>query len=350
MTAKQETVLPLLLQEAHDRGASDLFLLPGEPPTFRVSGVLERSNSQVLTADEVEALATGLIGTERVKAIGREQSDVVTTCGVDGVVDGRACIARSLGSVTIVVRLLPRRLPTLQELDVPGVMQEMMYCPNGLIIISGPAGSGKTTTLLALLEHLNQTRAEHIRTVENPLSYRLTPKKAIIIQQEVGSDTPSTLAGIKTAMLQDLDVLMIGELRTAEEVQACITAAETGHLVVVQVHADNPAHAITRMVDAMPEDLKAIFGRKLAAQLRVVLTQRLLPDVKGGRVAAYALLIADNEMRQALQSGGDILTRRLPWPAGCQTMQEGVARLLAEGRIAQKAADEAIAALENQPH
>jgi len=345
--ANQETALPQLLQDAVDSRASDLFLLPGEPPTFRIAGVLKRSDSEILTAEDVEEMAVGLIGAERVKSIGRDEPDVVTSCGVEGVVDGRACIARSMGHITIVIRLLPRRLPTLHELGVPAVMQEMMYCPNGLIIISGPAGSGKTTTLVALLEHLNQTRAEHIRTVENPLSYRLTPKKGIIIQQEVGIDTPSTLAGIKTSMLQDLDVLMIGELRTAEELQACITAAETGHLVVVQVHADNPAHAISRMIDAMPEGINSIFTRKLAAQLRAVLTQRLVHSAKGGWVAAYAVLIPDAELRQALHAGGDVMIRRSPWPAGCQTMREGIAHLLAEGHITQQTADEAIAGLES---
>lgn len=343
MTTSDNTMLQRVLQEAFDNSASDLFLLPGEPPTFRVNGQLHRSDAKPLAPQDIDDVAASLVGEGKVDSIGRERADVVTSCGIDGVVDGRACIARAMGNLTIVIRLLPRQMLTPKELGVPQAALAMVESPSGLAVISGPAGSGKTTTLLALLEHLNATRPVHIRTVENPLTYRFTPKRAIIMQQEVGRDTPSTLAGIKTAMLQDLDVLMVGELRTSEELQACIMAAETGHMVIVQIYAESPARAIVRMLDAMPEELKPTLRRSLGSHLRGVLTQHLLAEIGGGRLAAYELLIPDAELCQSLQDGGDIMVRRSPWPAGCQTLRESVERLLAAGRISEQVAKEAVA-------
>jgi len=174
----------------------------------------------------------------------------------------------------------------------------------------------------------------------------VAPKKALVQQREIGVDVPNALSGIEAARHQDLDVLLIGEIATVEELQACITTAETGHMVLTQLHAETPEGAIQRMIDVFPEDIRQVSRKALASVLRGVSAQRLLPKTDGkGRLAAYGVLIPDDEMRTAIAEGRDFMARKTPWPEGCQTMAEHIERLRAEGEITDETAERALAGI-----
>ena len=345
MTVEQTARFEEYLQEAHERGASDLYLIPGEPVAFRVRGEVERSEGDVLTAETVRAIAEAAVGPRRLAELGAEVGAVRAACSVAGVVDGRMTLAKSLGEVAIVVRLLPAKLATLAEIGLPESAAAALASPNGLIVVCGPTGSGKSTIAYAMLDHLNATIPGHICTVEDPIIMHLVPKRCIVQQREVGADVPNVVAGIRAAMLQDLDVVLVGDLRRVEELDACLTAAETGHLVIIVMHAATPAEAVQRMIDVQPEDMRPTFRRSLARTLRVVVGSYLLSRADGkGRIAAYGVLAPDPPMRQAIAEGRSVLDREA-LPAGCQALHDDVRRHLAAGTVTQAEADRALAAV-----
>ncbi len=336
-----------LVREALERDASDLFLIPGEPPAMRIQGLIERTQADPLTAGEVRDMAVAAIGEENLARIGPEIGRFECWCGMPGECNLGVCVARSHGDYTMVLRTMPARIYSVEEMLIPEAMAEAALSPNGLVVVAGRVGSGKTTGLLGLVDHINATvDGCHICTVEGPSHMAITPKKALVQQREVGVDVPNTLAGIQAARHQDLDVLLVGEIVTVEELQACIGTAETGHMVLTQLHADTPEEAIQRMIHVFPEDIRPISRRALASVLRGVSAQRLVPTADGkSRLAVYGVLIPDDEMREAIADGLDFMARKTPWPEGCQTMAEHVERLRAEGAITEETADEVLASM-----
>jgi|GEM_PF-1512368 len=337
MAIRQMKAFERVLQEGFDRKASDVLMTPGEPVCFRIGGALVRAEGEALYADQIKSIAEAAVGEERLKkdiaTVGRS----VTSCGIDGVGDGRMCITSSFGDYTIAVRLLPRLLPTIKATRVPESVIEAAKAPHGLLIFAGPAGSGKTTTMLAVLEHLNETKAIHICTVEDPISYRMESKKAIVQQHEVGVDVPSVVSGIVAAMRQDMDVLMVNELKRVEEVEATVTAAHLGHLVITQMHSTSPEGAILRLMNIQPGEAGDMLRRQLGESLRCVCHQILLPTEDGkGRVAAYGVLVVDEEMRRAIAAGEDIRARTKPLPKGCQSLAADTERLWVDGVISKE--------------
>jgi twitching motility protein PilT len=349
MAMNQTTELERALQLAADRHASDLFLIPGEPVALRVKGKIERTEGETLTAADVRRIAAAAVGDERLAALGAETSRINTSCELPGVVSGRMCIASARGEPTIVIGILPTRLPegwNVQHLGIPDAVLRAARSPNGLVIFSGMPGSGKTTSMLSVLDDWNANMDGHICTVEDPIGMVLSPKRSIIQQREVGVDVPDVVSGIAAAMRQDLDVLMVGELKTAEEVQACLAASETGHLVFTQVHAELPSLALQRLVEVQSaEDLQPprlqLFCQRLARALRCVLCQMLLPCADGrGRVAAYSVLVPDNQVRNQISQG------QWPvWPEGTQAFRDHILSLRQQGLIAEDTASQAIASL-----
>ena len=334
MPAKESAALERLLEEAAERGASDLYLIPGEPPIFRVGSELERKDEAPLAAGDVEKLVFTVVESQRAAKIGTETGGVIAHCGVEGVAEGRMCLAKSRGQFTAVIRILASELPSPAAAGIPRALLEAAESPHGLIVLTGSPGSGKTTTALVLLEHLNAKAPLHIVTLEDPVCVRLEPKRAVIQQREVGLDTPSYIAGLKTVMRQDPDVIFVGEVRDLATLQACITTARTGHLVITQLHEASPEAAIEKMLDVQPEDMAKVFRKELAAVLRAVAAQRLLPEANGkGCLAAYGVLVVDDEMRRAIAEGKDIFDRAAPLPGGSQTLAEDIERLRAEGKI-----------------
>ena len=256
------------------------------------------------------------------------------------------CVTRASGGLTAAVRVMPTRLPDPVAVGVPQALLDAACSPNGIIIVSGQTGSGKTTVAMMLLEHLNARSPVHILTIEDPVGIRLQPKQAVIRQQSVGTDTPSYSAALRSAMRQDPDVIFVGEVRDLVTLEACVTAADTGHLVVTQVHASSPQEVIQRVVEVHPEELRAPFRRRLAQTLRAVSVQKLLPLAKGpGLTAAFGVLIPDKEMRQAIADGRNVTDRASALPAGCQNLADDIRRLAKEGAVTQQAAEAALASL-----
>jgi len=333
--------LEAIVREVLPRDPSDLFLLPGEPPALRVPPdfVIERLDQDPLTEQEVESIATALAGHEALTALGARDARIRRRCGVAGEFGLTVSIAKALGVYTIACRFMQPRIPSIEEVSLPAAMVAMADAPNGLVLFSGPMGSGKTTSMLALLDHINATKAAHICTVEDPVNVYITPRKAIVQQREVGEDVPTILAGIQAALSQDLDVLMVDELKNVAELEGCFAAAETGHLVLTQVHEETPTGAIRRVLDVFPEEMQERARRALAAKLRAVCSQRLIRRKDGrGRVAVYAVLIPDEETREAIAHGGDLASRETPWPAGCQTLPDALATLVRDGVVSKEAA------------
>ncbi len=345
MELKLTTRLEELIREAVARDASDLFLIPGEPPAMRLRGLIERTDADALAAEDVREMASAAVGEANLKRVGPELGTYKRWFGVAAECNVGICVARSHGDYTMTLRIMPTLIFTVEDMRFPEAMVKAALSPNGLVIVAGRVGSGKTTGLIGLVDHINATvDGCHICTVEGPSHMAIPAKKALVQQREVGVDAPSTLAGIEAAASQDLDVLMIGEIATVEELQAAITMAETGHLVLTQVHADSPEAAIQRMIDVFPEDIRAVSRKALAHVLRGVSAQRLMPTADGKtRVAAYGVLIPDDEMREAIAEGRDFMARKTPWPEGCQTMAEHIQQLLAEGTIDEATAKRVLA-------
>jgi twitching motility protein PilT len=322
------------LQMAHEKKASDVYLLPNEPVSLRVNGKLERSEGAVLTAEDVGRIALAQVGSQRLERIGREVGRVEVSCGLPGQVTGRMTIAKSLGDYTIVIRLLPSQLMTPAQGRVPQAVVAAANLPHGLVIFSGPSGSGKTTSMLAVVDDINARRAAHICTVEDPISAIITPKMGFVQQREVGLDVPDIRSGIVASCVQDPDVIVVSVLRSAEDVQAAVTAANTGHMVIVQLHCGSPQEAIQRLIDAQPEEYAGVFRRELAQAFVASCSQVLLASAPGkGRVPAFGVLIGDDEMKQAIREGRDVMSRKSPFAPGCQTLAQDIQALVKEGRV-----------------
>ena len=337
------TILPgieNLLNEAVNRRASDIHLQPGEPPALRVDGVIERMEGDPLSADEITEIAAAAVGEEELHRIGREVGEVHRALNLSEEFSGRVAVARSGGEYTISIRLLPISIPNLEAIRFPQAMLDAAGSPHGLVIISGPTGSGKSTAAFSLLEHINAHSPGHICTIEDPIQYRLFAKKALVQQREVGSDVPDTVAGIQASLRQDPDVIFIGELKSVEELEASIAAAELGHLFIIVLHASTPEDALQRLMDIFPEEVRDVSRKALARVLRGVSAQVLLPAKdKPGRTVAYGVLIPDDEMRAAIVEGRDVLARRSPLPEGCRTLDQDIERLANEGKVSQEVAD-----------
>jgi len=346
MAIKQTPELERIIEQAHDRGqgVSDIHLIPGEPVCFRTRGCLERINEEPLTAAEVREIAREAVGEQDLARLGKEVGELSTSCGIPGVLDGQMTVAKSLGNVTVVIRLFPSTIPDVKRVGMPEAMLKALESPFGLVLFGGVTGSGKTTTALSALDHLNATRNIHICTIEDPVVIRLTPKQAIVQQREVGTDAPDVISGIRAAMKQDLDVLYINELKRVEEVEAAVSAALTGHLVITVVHGSTPQELVQRLVDVQPAGTRDGFRKNLASVLRGASVQCLLPKADGpGRVAAYGYVVPDDAFRKAIADGPDLTKGPTPLPEGCQSLGDGIRALRDDGAVTAETADAALA-------
>ena len=344
MAIKQTKQLEGLMQEAFDRKASYLYMIPNEPPVFRIKDRIERGQSEALTVEQVKDIATAAFGENDLKDVGCETGQLTTLCTLSGVVEGRMSVTRVKGDYVLTVRMLPAKLPDVEQLKIPEAILEAAMLPKGLVIFTGSTGSGKTTSLFSVLDYINAKKACAISTIEHSAGYHLTGKQALIQQREVGVDAPDMMTGISISVMQGADVLMIGELRNPEEIEMCIMISQN-LLVLTQLHADLPEDAIQRMIDNLPEDNTGATGRRiLAEKLRGVCSQRLLPRADGkGLTAAYGILIPDDEMRKAIIEKRDISKRKTPLPKNCQTMNEYIKQLCQDGIISEAIKNEAIA-------
>ncbi|AKC82630.1 twitching motility protein pilT [Verrucomicrobia bacterium IMCC26134] len=279
-----------LLDLVVEQNASDLHCQVGQPPTLRISGSMVPIEGPNLTPADTEHLMLAITSD-------LHQQNVKTNGGTDfGFAFAekarfRVSVLRSKGNYGIVLRQIPNKMYGLREIGLPDKVRELLYRPRGLILVTGPTGSGKSTTLASMVNYINENREGHIITVEDPIEYYHTHKRCIVTQREIGVDVGNFAEAIKRALRQDPDIILVGEMRDLETIEAAITAAETGHLVFGTLHTNSAAKTVDRIVDAFPANMKEMIRTQLASSLVAVISQVLCKKIGGGRIAGYEIMI-----------------------------------------------------------
>ena len=292
-------VLEALIREGLEREASDIHLTVGKPPIFRLDGVLTEAGEAPLTEEETAACVAELAPPDFQEEL-REKGEADFAVTYRGLLRMRCNIFRQRGCTALALRLLPLRIPTTEELYLPPVVVAQAEKPRGLVLVTGPTGSGKSSTLAALLEHINHTQRRHIITLEEPIEYLHEGDQCIINQREVGADTLSFAAGLRAALRQDPDVILVGEMRDLETISTAITAAETGHLVFATLHTKGAANTIDRIIDSFPAEQQNQIRIQLADVLECAVGQTLLPRLRGGRRAVFEVMVVTAAIRSMI--------------------------------------------------
>ena len=280
--------------------ASDLHLTVGLPPVYRIDGELVNEGDVPVQEQWIADVVRMLGNSKQIRELEETgESDFAVT--FDGSIRMRCNAFYQQGKTALALRMLPLKIPTVQSLDLSPVIVEQADKPRGLVLLTGPTGSGKSSTLAAMLDYINHTRRRHIITLENPIEFLYTPDKCIINQREVGDDTGSFAAGLRAALRQDPDVILVGEMRDLETISTAITAAETGHLVFGTLHTKGAANSIDRIIDVFPPAQQEQIRIQLADVLECVIAKALLPKIGGGRVAAYEILLATPAVRSLIR-------------------------------------------------
>jgi len=281
-----------LLQLCVDEGASDLHIAVGVPPMLRIHGHLEPLDAPVLKPEDTERLMKSITSPEHQQKV-REQGGTDFGFGFGSVARFRVSVLKAKGSVGIVLRQIPSQLMSLEEIGLPTQVKELLFRPRGLILVTGPTGCGKTTTLASMLNVVNEERDSHIVTIEDPIEYYHKHKQSIVTQREVGVDVPNFSEALWRALRQDPDVILVGEMRNLETMSAAITAAETGHLVFATLHTTGAARTVDRIVDAFPMDQQDQVRTQLSVGIVAVVSQLLLVRKdRPGRIAVFEVMIS----------------------------------------------------------
>jgi twitching motility protein PilT len=323
------------LAELHDRGGSDLLLVAGAPASIRVDGAVTALAEDPLSGEEIEdAVLPAFSAALRARFRQGESAD--GSYKVRGLGRFRINLHRERGRAAAAVRALPAKPPRLATLGLPPGTEALTRLPRGLVLVGGPTGSGKTTTLAALVEEINQRDARHIVTIEDPIEYEHPHHKSLVEQVEIGTDAPDFPTALRAAVRQAPDVLVVGEMRDPETMRIALAAAETGHLVLTTVHTSDAASAVSRVADSFPDERQATIRQELSMALAAVLTQTLLPRRGGGRAVAAELLMIGYGARQHIRRNAlqhmhqeITLTRR----QGSATLEESLARLVRDGVV-----------------
>jgi twitching motility protein PilT len=300
---QQQPKIEVLLEEVVKRDASDLHLQVGLPPMIRIDGSLSPvQGQQPLNEDAMEALVFSLLDEDQKQILLRDKEfDFSFAFGDLGRFRVNAFHER--GNVAAALRLIPSEIRTLDQLGMPPVLNKFTEYPRGLVLVTGPTGSGKSTTLAALIDKINTERAAHIITVEDPIEYTHHSKRSVIAQREVHYDTFSFSAALRSSLREDPDVVLIGEMRDLETIAAAITIAETGHLVFATLHTNSASQSIDRMVDVFPPHQQPQVRAQLGNMLQAICSQRLVPALAGGRIAAAEILVATPAVRNIIREG-----------------------------------------------
>jgi twitching motility protein PilT len=296
MSYEMNDLLELVVEE----NASDLHIHVGQPPTLRISGSMTPIEGPPLTPELTEQLMLAITPDAH-------QQNLKLNGGSDfgfAYLDRarfRVSIFKAKGSVGMVLRQIPNHMFGLREIGLPDKVKELLYRPRGLILVTGPTGSGKSTTLASMINYINENRDGHIVTVEDPIEYYHYHKHCIVTQREIGVDVPSFAEAIKRALRQDPDIILVGEMRDLETIEAAITAAETGHLVFGTLHTNSAAKTIDRVVDAFPSNMKEMIRTQLASSIVAVISQVLCKKIGGGRIAGFELMVATNSIQALIR-------------------------------------------------
>jgi twitching motility protein PilT len=290
-----------LLNEMIDRGASDLHLSAGVPPVFRIDGTIDHSGEERVTPEMSRKLSYSIMNEDQ-RSRFEKTKELDFSFGIPNLSRFRANVFMQRGVVSLAIRQIPFEIKSFEDLGLDQSIQNLAKFTQGLVLVTGPTGSGKSTTLASMLDWINVNRAAHIITIEDPIEYLHQHKKCIVNQREIRADTESFGVALRHVLRQDPDVILIGELRDLETVQAAVTIAETGHLCLASLHTNSAYESIHRMIDIFPSERQAQITAQLAFVLKGVVTQELLPMVKGsGRALASEILICTQAIRSAIR-------------------------------------------------
>jgi twitching motility protein PilT len=336
-----DPVLVTLLQATVNSGASDLHLTVGRAPTARRDGTLVSfENVKVLDNDDTTRMVHSLLDdAQHQELINRKQVDF--SFGVQGLGRFRANAFNQRNSMALALRVVPFRVRSLEELGAPRSCTTLLNKPYGIVLVVGPTGSGKSTTLAAMIDRINETKPVHILTIEDPVEYLHHHKMAMVNQREVGTDVVSFEQGLRAALREDPDVVLLGEMRDLDSIQIALSLAETGHLVFATLHTNDASQALDRIVDVFPSEKRDQIQTMLAGSLQGVISQRLIPAISGGRVAAYEVLIGNEAVRNLVREGKSRQLRNVVAtgaPDGMQTIEMDLARLVTSGLISMEMA------------
>jgi twitching motility protein PilT len=335
MTPSSYNVKELMI-EAVNRGASDLHLTTGSKPIYRIDGRLEPYGEQKLFNHDTDIYMRDIL-TEIQQAEFLSKGELDISYGIEGVSRFRINIFKQRDAVSIAIRVIARDIPTLEQLGVSPVLKNFVEKPQGLILVTGPTGSGKSTTLASMVDLINRTQSKHIITLEDPIEFLHRHNRSIINQREIGKDSLSFAAALRAALRQDPDVILVGEMRDLETIGTAITAAETGHIVFATLHTADASNTIDRIIDAFPVAQQTQIRLQLASVLVGVVAQRLLPTVDHGRrVAAMEILINTPAVANLIRSEKTHQLKTVMQTsktAGMETMESAIRRLVAIGKV-----------------
>jgi len=332
-----------LLSYSIDSGASDLHLSVGSIPMVRINGTMKPLNLDVLIQEDIEKMLPEIMDKDQL-AILKEQKEIDFSAKLEGKGRFRVNFFNQINGLAAVFRTIPDSIKSCDELGIPPFMQDLAMIDRGLVLLTGPTGSGKSTTLAAMVDHINRNKACHIITIEDPVEYYHHTKESLINQRELGASTHSFSNALRAALREDPDVILVGEMRDLDTISLALTAAETGHLVLSTLHTSSAVKSIDRIIDIYPSGQKDQIRSMLSESLEAVISQKLLPTKDGkGRVPACEVMISSTAIRNliredrvfqitsVIQSGG---------VEGMQTLDQDLQRLVAQGKIERKVAME----------
>lgn len=328
-------LLRKFLEKMVETEASDLYLTVAKPTMYRINGVVTPVGDHPFQPEEIEEFAGSMMNERQLKEF-TETLEMNMAVSLPGVSRFRVNIFRQRGSVGMVIRRVKADVMTLGELGLPAILEDIAMTKRGLTLVVGATGSGKSTTLAAMVDHRNTLEAGHIITIEDPIEFVHRHKKSIVTQREVGFDTHSFQAALKNTLRQAPDVILIGEIRDTETMEAAITFAETGHLCLGTLHSNNANQAIERIMNFFPPERHAQIYLQLSLNLRSIISQRLVPSVEGTRVVALEVLMDTPRIKDLIRKGQvDILKEAMEQgiQEGCQTFDESLFTLYKEGKI-----------------
>ena len=339
--AEAGTPIAELLRSMVDVDASDLHLKVGSPVGFRINGLITPQGEVPLEPTETRAFAEMLLTTDQLVKFDAE-GDLDLSYTIPGVSRYRVNVFTQRGTVGLVIRRIPNEVPPMHELGLPPSCKDLADKPRGLILVTGPTGSGKSTTLAALIDYINTSRRGHILTMEDPIEFLHEDKSCWVSQREIGADAISFKAALRRAMRQDPDVIMVGEMRDLETISLAVTAAETGHLVFGTLHTTSAVQTISRIVDVFPPDQQQQIRMQLADTIQGIISQTLLPRANGqGRIAAHEILVGSDAIRALIRDAKPSQIRNIMQTSareGMQTLEMSLNGLLGPGLITHEAA------------
>lgn len=296
-----------LLEAAVEKGASDIHISANLPPVFRIDGKLVRTNQKPLTSDNVETLIFPILNNEQRRKL-EQDWELDLSYGIQGLGRFRVNVYKNNGTYAAAFRIINTEVPSFESLGLPAIVRKITEKPRGLILVTGPTGSGKSTTLASMIDYINNSRNEHILTIEDPIEFIHKSKKSVVHQRELGQDTRSFANALKSALREDPDIILVGELRDLETISLAMTAAETGHLVMGTLHTSSASQTIDRIIDVFPEGQQQQIRIMLSNSLCAVFSQTLLPKLDGngekkGRVMAQEIMVVNGAIANLIREG-----------------------------------------------